>query len=297
MFVDKLKDKNVKFNKIDEKTAELITQNEFSQYRLLCLSNVFDKYTKTENAGKYINLDFAQLYYLSKLDEKLSHILIQICLELELKMKTLLICDANKLGVSNAFLVDYIKDDFEFLSQSYLQELNCILESAEKGYDGFALERFLDIAMFGTFEKIVRAFYKRYSGQLMEEKIGIYDGYLISIHNLRNKVAHNIPLLGDLHIKGKAFNSRLSAYLVKSGIKNKTLHTNLSREVEYDIVNVLYFYCCIQDRKRIITIYRQLKEFCRECKQYAKYLINNSILVSTFNFFERIIKIFRRPVA
>lgn len=296
MFTVQLKKKNIKLEKFGDRRVEGVIKNEYSLFRLLQLAQAFETYAKTENAEKYINLDFAQLYYLSVLDEKLSHILVCVCLESELKIKTLLIAEANKLGVSNDFLVDYIKGDLEYLLQSYPQDLNQILKDAEDGQDSFALERFLDLIMFGTFEKVVRAFYKQYFEQAAEKEREAVDGYLISIHNIRNKVAHNIPLLGGLRTKGDAFNSRLSAYLTKSGIKHRTLKTNLSREVVFDIVNVLYLYCCNQDKKRISANYSQLKKFCRECKKYKKYFINNSVLVSSFNFFESIIEIFRKPI-
>lgn len=293
MDIKNLKKKNIKFEKINEDAAVQIMESEYSQFRLLRLAEVFETYAKPDKEGQYVNLDFAQLYYLSRLDEQLSHIFMRVCLESELKIKTLLIADANELGVANTFLIDYIKEDFEYLSQAYKQDVVRILKSTENGQDDYLLERFLDLITFGTFEKVVRTFYKRYGAQLPQKNWGEYDGYLISIHNVRNKVAHNIPLLGDLRIKGSAFNSRLSEHLAKSGIKHKTLQTNLSREVIYDLVNILYFYSCTQEKEALKANYLALKSYCKCCKKDKNLFIQNQILVSAFNFFENIIDIFK----
>lgn len=292
-----LKQKNIKFEILDEQRAEKILGSEYSLFRLCNLAEIFETYRQTENVGKFVDLDFAQLYFLSDLDYELSHILMRICLELELKLKTLLIADARKLGVINTFVLDYITTDYNYLSQVFPEKIKSLLKNVESGQDEFVLEKFLETITFGTFEKVVRAFYEQYSLMLFGKQSAPYDSYLFSIHNIRNKVAHNIPVISDLLKKSNSFNSRLSEYLVKKGVKAKTLHTNLSRSVVYDVANILYFYCATQDQKRITVNYKELKAFCHSCKKFKKYFRQNTVLMSSFKFFEKITIIFKSPVA
>ena len=84
-----MKERNIQFNLVEEFEAERIFRVEYSYYKLLEYSPLFPRYNGDREINKFVKLDFLQLYYIAKIDEKFSHITMLACLDIEQALKTL----------------------------------------------------------------------------------------------------------------------------------------------------------------------------------------------------------------
>ncbi len=294
--IDYLKQLNIKFEIINEIKAQELIDCNFPCSLLLSYSSIFEKYRIKEKEGKFVNLDFAQLFYLALIDEQLRQFLMILCLEIELKIKTILIADAQKLNVEEVFLQDYINSDIDYLTKTYPNEINdfnlCPNEDLSPLYN------FTSAVLFGTFEKLVHNFYCKYAELIYGKQRAPFEKYLSSVRRIRNMVAHNSPLLSELSVNNKMSNNSLSPFLSDKGIKSKTLHTNLSKPIIFDICNIMRLYCGIQSVDKINKTNKEFKKFLRiNYRKYGKYLKTNQTISSSYTFFKSIVKIFSSKVA
>ena len=83
----------IKFNIISEdKALDFLTNNNY-YFKLKSYSKNYEKYIKGDNAGKYINLEFAYLVELSKIDMYFRRIILKMTLDIEHFLKTQLLRD------------------------------------------------------------------------------------------------------------------------------------------------------------------------------------------------------------
>ncbi|MCH5165038.1 MAG: Abi family protein [Clostridiales bacterium] len=294
MDIEYLKKLNVKFNIIDEKEAANLISSEYPLNRLIEFASIFEQYKMTDKQGQFVNLEFAQLYYLTKIDERLRHILMKMCLEIEQKIKYILISDSIKLKVARTFLTEYIRSDYDYLYRHYSKELDLFISGDENVY---TLDKFLDIITFGTFVKLVRAFYQQYAQEIYHKKHASFEQYLSSVHHIRNKAAHNVTLLSELNEKRGLLNPQVSEYLAKHGINSKTLKTNLSRTIVFDITSVMHLYCNLLSREQIKQNNKVWRKFVfKECRSYKKLFQKNEILKSAYRFSQKVVRIYSKKV-
>lgn len=295
--IDYLKSQNIKFNIINEEQALRIMCSEFPLSKIEDMSSLFEKYRTTEKKNTFVNLEFAHLYYLALIDEGLSDILMRICLELESKLKTILINDVYKLKVADKFLYEYISSDYAFLSRDYSEEINDFIKFHDDYSDLYTFDRFLNMLPLGAIERIIHSFYDKYSEDLQEKSLLHYEKSLNSIRHIRNCVAHNGAVLSQVNIVRGDQNSKISAYLKRRGVGARTLSTNLSKTVIFDIVNILHLYCVIQSNEKIKKNSEELNKFIKDIrKRYRKYFIDNEPLISIYRFLKNIIEIYSKKI-
>lgn len=121
--VEKLRDKGVAFNLYPEKEAERFLRDRNFYFKLKAFEKVFDKYENTSHPkhGQYINLDFAYLVELSRLDKSLRFFIMEATLDIEHFMKVRLnrammddpTCDSHEI----------IRDYFAYDTRSKLYRL------------------------------------------------------------------------------------------------------------------------------------------------------------------------------
>ena len=293
-YISKLKELGITFNEISECKAEYIMKNEISYYKLMEYSCVFERYNSTEQKGKFINLDFSQLYYLSKIDFELSYIAMQMCLELELIIKTIFLNDVMKFVDTKAFMKAYYKTDEEYISFVYTADNFETIKSKYNVENIFDLDfdQFIDVVQFGTFERILKFFYNEVV-QECSSKVKFVIEQIACIRRIRNIVAHNNSILGQLSIKRDCKNFKLLAFLGKNGIKNKMLKTNMSKGVVADLCGLFYLYFNLVNSYE--KAFKRLSTFNKEyCKKFLSLYSNNSVINSFYSFMTSVIEIFRK---
>ena len=293
-YIDSLRQLNITFKKIKEAEAITIFTEEVSYFRIQCLTNAFERYRQSEKKGQFVNLDFAQLYYLSQIDEYLSHVLIIICLEIEKKLKIILLNDAYKVNFTCDFLLEFFDANQEYI-KGYPDDLQNLLYATDSNPYSI-LGKFMDLASFGLFINFFEAFYKKYSLLIYERTNYGIEKFLDSVRNIRNKVAHNILLFDNIRDKNKSTNSPIYSYLSKHGLSSKTLHTNLSHAVTFDICRTLHLFCLIQSKKEIHSASIEMRVFIKKWKRCKKYFRKCDSILSTMNFLVKGAKIYSSKV-
>lgn len=295
-YIQELKDKNIKFTQITEKEAHSIITNEYSYFKLIEYSAIFDKYHKEDKKDKFINLDFSMLYYLCKIDEKLSHIIICLCLEIEQTLKTIFVNDVLSTCNEDDFLKEYIKYDEEYLNQTYTSEnFNIIAEKYNaKNINQLSFSQFVNVIQFGTFERLIHYFYKDNANFIYSSTFAPFEKQLSSVKKMRNMSAHNNSILSELSVKKDFKDFNVSSFLGRKGIKNKTLRTNMKRNVVYDFSNLLYLFFKIVNKQKGKYYFDILENFLNTfCLHYKNYYINNDLLISTYNFIKKTLIIYK----
>ncbi len=295
--LETLEIQNVKFNIIDKKEALRIMNEEFPLSRLLELSSIFEKYNSKAKLSSFVNLEFAQLYYLAQIDEELAIQLMRICLEIEAQLKTILINNIYKLGVADEFLQSYIKNDYVFLSRYFKEEADDYMNYPHGFSDNYSFESFLYTLPYGVLERIFNSFYKKYAIRLHRKNLTSFSSFLNSVRQVRNCVAHNGSIISKLNIIRGQYNPQVSAYLREHGIGERTLKTNLSKTIIFDICNVLHLYCLIEPQDHIDRNVKELKTFINESrKKYKTAFSGNQSIISAFRFFRDVNQIYSKKI-
>lgn len=298
-YIEELKSKNIKFEKISEEEAYFIITNEYSYFKLIEYTNVFDKYHKGDRKGEFINLDFSMLYHLCQIDEKLSHIIICLCLEIEQSLKAIFTNDVLNTCDENIFLNEYINQDYEYLSQTYTADnFSIITEKYNvKELKELTFSQFIDVIQFGTFERLMHYFYKNNANVIYNSVFAPFEKQLSSMKKMRNMSAHNNSILSELMVKRDFKDHGVSSFLGKNGIRHKTLNTNMKKYVVYDFSNLLYlFFNTVRKEKKEIYI-DVLEKFLNEfCLLYKDDYINNALLMSVYNFIRDSLKVYKSAI-
>ncbi len=293
-YIDELKAQNIKFVRINETEAEKILESEYSFFKIMEFSVNFDRYISTQRKGQFIDLDFSQLYYIAKIDERLCEIVMSLCLEMEQKLKTMLINDMIRVCDPNQFLSVYYRSDIEYLQNMYTPENFEILLNKYAVDDISQLEffQFIDIVQFGTLERIIHSFYKIYSPQIYNSAFAPFEKPLSSVKRIRNIVAHNNSLLNQLKNQNLYTNSEISSFLGANGVKNKTLKTNFSKAIVFDLSNSFYMYFQIIPLHKGKYHIKELHDFDVEyCQMYETAWCKNDLLKSVYKFMKQEIKL------
>lgn len=94
--INHIKSKGITFNFISESDARLFLEDYNSYFRLKSYAKNFPKYDKLPHKGKYINLDFLYLKELSIIDFYLRRILLKMTIDIEYRLKIILLKDFNQ---------------------------------------------------------------------------------------------------------------------------------------------------------------------------------------------------------
>lgn len=292
-FIYSLKEQNIKFQTISEQEAEDIIRSEYSYHKLLSYACLFEKYTKNViKKGQFVNLDFSQLYYLAEIDSRFSHILMSMCLEIEEKIKTKFIFEAGEKCDTKVLLSEYYSSDHEYLDATYALSYDDVVVYKRDCNDllSMTLDEFLGISQFGTLERLICFFYKEYEHCIHKSALKAFETRLSSIRRIRNIVAHNNSILNKLTVKTEYQDLKMLSFLGKHGIKNRTLKTNMSRQIISDLCGVIDVYFELVNND---TLIKELKNFDVEyCQKWGESFSNNDILKTAYTFLREVFALY-----
>ncbi len=291
-YIDELKKKNITFHILNESDALTIIQEKYSYYKLLSYSCLFEKYRNGEKQGLFVNLDFSQLYYLAEIDSYLSSILMYMCLEIEERLKAKLIFDAESICDTNYLLSEYYDSDREYLESTYIPDNNDSIK-CKKIFDiatQMTFNEFLDIAQFGTIERIIHYFYKKHAKSIYGSDFASFETHLSSVRRIRNIVAHNNSILNKLTIKTDYQDFKMLSFLGNRGIKNRTLQTNMSKFIISDLCGFFDVYFDLVNNENLLKI---LKNFNNDyCENYKESFASNDLLKTSYIFIKSVLRIY-----
>lgn len=291
-----MKNKGILFNIINEQEArEFLMKNNY-YFKLKAYAKNYDKYITGENKGKYINLEFAYLIELSRLDMYFRKFIIKMSLDLEHFLKTQLISDFScNIQEDGYQIVKELFQKYPYIEKSIKEKKksNSICNDLINKYDGnFAVWNVVEVLSFGDFIKLYELYYKKYPSLNSVEK------YLWSVKMLRNAAAHNNCLLNSLRnpytIKFKP-NLQVNHFISSiKGISPTQRKKKMNNPVIHDLVVLIYVFNNSVVSKDIIKYtMRELKEFLdiRAVKNKS-YFEKNEIIKSTYNFVKKVVDYF-----
>lgn len=108
--IDQLKEKGVKFEISTEADAAVYIKDINNYLRTASYRKNYEKHQLGENKGKYIDVDFAYLVEISKIDMYLRNALLKMCIDIEHALKTILVAavednpDEDGYNIVDSFL-------------------------------------------------------------------------------------------------------------------------------------------------------------------------------------------------
>lgn len=266
-----LEDKNVQFNIMSKEEAREYLQNNTYYFKLKSYEKSFE-YNVSKN--QYINLEFAYLVELSKLDMYLRELIIRISLHTEHFLKVKLIDDLTKNEKEDGYhVVRELFSKYPFVVDHINQKKynSACADLIHKYENNWAAWNLIEVLSFGDFIKLYELYYLLYPEQVNE----VASDLIWPLKFIRNASAHNNCLLNTLrkpyvytHLYDKKrrtiiVNKRLVSLLssVPTITKNNR-KKKITNPVIHDFMASLFLFdeiCTIQVFK--MKIFTEVKEF------------------------------------
>ena len=282
--IDFLKDLGVEFVQISEEASKEYLKKNNNLYELMKYCSNYEKHKEGKNIGKYIHLDFMCLIDLLEIDQMLRHILLKMCLDLEVWLKR----DITRLcreHHEDGFQV--VQEYIHYLdSKSYdilCKELNNSLKDLD-----VSLSEFLDVAMFGRINGLYLYLSRKYNDEDVKKS-----HYMMRVcKNIRNMCAHNEVLFKNMLENNSNCNSPriVNNALAKiNEVSKLTRVKKMNNQIVRDLVIVFYLYSHIINGKERDDIRDCLKEFKIKINRNIKFHLKNESLISIFDFLGNVI--------
>jgi len=259
--VTKLKDeKGITFNYMDTTEAEMHLSDKNNYLRTASYRKNYEKHQTGSNEGKYIQLDFAYLVELSRLDMYLRSHLLQMCIDIEHGLKVSIISDIENNAAEDGYT---IVDNFLVQNPDVVGSISKKIDSV---FTGDLIEKYFDtcyvfdsksgnmrteilqadcpiwvlveILAFNDFLRFVRFYDDQYPGRMtVDYKL------LNTVRNLRNACAHNNCILASLRPGTTHPTSVVSQRVAKiSAVAKEERKNKLSCRPLFEIVCLLMEY-------------------------------------------------------
>lgn len=290
------KEKGIRFEIMNESSAKDFLENHNYLFKLKAYAKNYEKYNTTDKRGQYVNLDFAFLVELSKIDMIFRQIILRMSMDVEHFLKIQLLKEFNDNPNENGYTI--IEELFQ--KKSYIKEnikkankYSACYELVDKYINNMAIWNIVEVITFGDFIKLYSLYFEKYESQ------NDCTNFLWSVKFLRNAAAHNNCLLNSLrkpYKKEKNFtkNNFICRYISTiPNIGTDTLSKKMSNPVIHDFVVLLYlFNKVVGDSVRRKTM-DDLYEFINiRMIRHREYFEKDSLFVSHYNFLKIIVDFF-----
>ena len=298
-----LKSKGVKFEKCSEENALNYLRENNNYFKLRAYRTGFDKIENGDNAGKYIDLDFAMLRDVAIIDMEMRYNILPLALDIEHSEKVKLlryVCEHDEDGYS------VVSEYFNFLQEqedlgkntAFSSLKNEIARNQQNSYcsgivqkyqNNFPIWAFLEVITFGSFIHFLNYCLGYFEDETFT-KMFESDYYLLrSIKTIRNAAAHSNCILNQLqrNTSQHSTNYELNRDLSKLVSKSQRDRLMSSAAVQ-DFVTLLFAHQKIVTstgvRKHRGTA---LKELTDRMFYHADYYTNNPVISTSFDFFKK----------
>ena len=300
--INKLENKNIKFNIISKQKAIYYLEYNFNYYNLLTYTSNFQKYyINKKEVDKYIDLDFAYLIDLAYIDQKLRNILFNMLMQVEYYLKVWIYKTERNLQKDGKTIVnEYLKVDYSGEKQihsniynkigkvEYKEIMSKYTINKENRLENIPLWDFMNLITFGELVD----FYDFYTlkNDLKKDHRIVY--LLRDIVRLRNGVCHNDLLLSNLGEKDTIKTKKeISDYLDNIGIGKNLKENKLANRRVRQITSLLYIFNRIISSNEIKNkANNEINNLIIRIKKHKEYYTNNELLKSIYHFFLAIVK-------
>lgn len=289
-----LQNKGVKFQITSESAAKYYLSHNTYYSKLSLYENAFDTYQLGDMQGKFVNLDFAYLQELAKIDMHLRHFIIETTLDLEHIFKVKLMSDYSAglydgYAVVDEFLIEYpgAKDNILKDNGIYNQDIRASLLND----NDYSLEKIIELISFGDFISLYSVFYQMYPDALTGKS---FEYPMRSIKSLRNAAAHNNCILNQLGKKRNDDlneNKKVVSFVSKIPEISADHRRNcMRRQAVHDFVTLLYIIDNVLDGKMKMKTLKRIDWLIHtRMIQHSDYFKGCSLLVAEYDFIEKIV--------
>lgn len=300
-------DKGIKFDTMSIEDAKSYLGKNNNYFKLSSYRKNFDKYTDGANKGKYIDLDFAYLIELARIDVEVRHIMLKMCLDIEHFLKVALITEieANLGGESGEdgykVVTDFIMDvgtaSFKDRSNSIAKRTSAIsrkiTQNRSNPYCGGLLEKysddmpiwaFVELISFGDLKDLIQ-YYSKSTGWDPPVDLKSLD----RVRQIRNAAAHNNCIINDLRTSTEKINTPkfITDFVKNAGVGKTARGKRLSNSRVNQIVHLLYVYDCVvtSDNTRTSRL-SELNDLLNvRMLKNKQYFASNTMLCAVHRFF------------
>ena len=299
--------KGISFDLMNETEAETNLAERNNYLRTASYRKNYEKHETGARAGKYIQLDFAYLAELSKIDMYLRSYLLQMCIDVEHALKVKVISDIESNTIEDGYS---IVDNFLSINPDVLSS---IAQKADSIFTGDLIEKYfslcyvfdplgnihteiidtdcpvwvlVELLAFKEFLRFLRYYCEQHPGRL-----SINFNHLNTIRSLRNACAHNNCLLLSLKPGTTQPTHIVTQYVSKiSSIGKEERKNKLSCRPIFEIVCLLIEYNSIVSSQLRKSRMQALKEFANgRMILHSDYFASNQIISTSLQFLQKII--------
>ena len=286
--------KGIKFNIVDENQAADFLSSHNYYFKVKAFAKNYSVYVKGENQGKYVDLEFAYIQELSKLDMCLREAILNMALDIEHFLKVRLIRDISENPEDDGYssveeFLEWrrnVKDDIaEKSKDSYCELL------IEKYQDRFPVWAFVEVLSFGNLINFCDYYYSNYPSK------GISISNFRIVKFLRNACAHNNCLINNLSSNSTPFTQSRNINTVVAKVPDvspKVRAKKMSNRTIHDFVVLLDCFDRIvtsaHTKKRQLQKLQKL--FDERFTKHKDYFSNNALLCSNYDFVKKVVDFF-----
>ena len=205
--IQNLKSKGIAFNIVNEETAECVLSYSTYLFKIKSYARNFDA-----SNGRYLGLDFAHLFELSKIDMYFRRALFNILIDVEHCLKTNLLKDFSTLDKITAKMLtaDFLKSKLGKKTKNFLERpikdrsVSKLLIENNSPPEQMPFWVLVEIMQLGNLLELYEYFYqKRFKNFYKLNDIVLISNAMFSLKCLRNAVAHNNCILTNVFDQSK----------------------------------------------------------------------------------------------
>lgn len=298
--IENLKKKGVVFNIMNEDDAKKFLRYNNYYFKLKSYASNYPINPKNE---KYVNLEFAYLVELSKLDMYLRKIILDMCLDVEHILKTRMLYDVSRndkedgYNIVKKYFSGYPTTKKEIIQKANSYNFTSDLADKHAIDEEFSVWNLVELLSFGKFVELYTMYYQEYSSPN-------YSDYLQSIKFLRNAAAHSNCLLSSImKPKGqKKFRKTIqltnALAKAKKDISEHARIKYMSYPAFHDFIALLFVYNDLLKESanrnmRDRTMNELTHFFCEEDGRVLKnkdYFTKNQVITEAYKFVSDVIQ-------
>lgn len=295
-----LNEKGIGFKLMNEEAAKKFLRYNNYYFKLKSYAS---NYPVNPKNNKYVNLEFAYLVELSKIDMYFRKIILGMCLDVEHVLKTRMLydisCNEKEDGynIVKKFFWAYSSAKMEIIQKA--NSYNFTSNLAEKHVDDeeYPVWQIVELLPFGKFVELYTLYYQEYNSPN-------YSDYLQSVKFLRNAAAHSNCLLSSImkpkgEKKFKKTNQLTNALAkAKKEISEHARSKYMSYPVFHDFVALLFVYNDLLKESanrnmRDRTMNELYQFFCSSdgrVLMHRDYFAKNQVITEAYRFISNVIR-------
>lgn len=245
-------------------------------------------YVLAEN-NKYVDLEFAYLVELSKLDYYLRKHIIQMSLDVEHYLKVLLLKDISQNSKEDGYSIVEkflsFKPDLSKEIKDKGKNSTCA-DLIDKYHEHYAVWHFVEVISFRYFIEFFEYYYR------INDRNSKFYGRLLPVKFLRNAAAHNNCLINCLDKRNDfEVSGRMLMRVDKiPTIAKKSATKQMSNRIVHDFTALCSVYYDAASPISTVKLFEQLKEFFdKVCTRNKDFFATNSMLLAAHSFAKKVV--------